>query len=353
MNITSAISYNSNSFDMSNLASASYNSSNTVPENLLGENLVSTEKLNNADINNIINNKSFDTTSNYNIDNQIHDRSLNTYKSNYLINQKIGNNLTYRDLIDDKFSNTVNNTITGNYLDRLNTASLDSIKNEPFWIDKPSILFTQTNFYSIFPTQKMSKFELLNSLTRFFVYLTILYIIFGKKSLFLVFPVIGIITIVTLYYIQRIDKNNLSLQTIIDQRNLDPDQLSDYLLNADKVEPTATNPFMNLTMKDMITDRDKKQNHGLDDITLKNIDNLFDNGLYKDVDDFYDKSTAKRQFYTTPCTTVINDQKNFANWLYRIPETCKENSVNCLRYEDIRYNRYNPNVDLYMLNTEN
>jgi hypothetical protein len=63
------------------------------------------------------------------------------------------------------------------------------------------------------------------------------------------------------------------------------------------------------------------------------------------VDDLFNRNTSQRQFYTTPVTTIPNDQTGFARWLYKLPETCKENQSNCLKYEDIRFNRFNPNID--------
>ena len=58
----------------------------------------------------------------------------------------------------------------------------------------------------------------------------------------------------------------------------------------------------------------------------------------QDVDDLFGRYNSQRQFYTMPSTTVPNDQKSFAEWLYKTPETCKENSL-CLKYEDNRYNK--------------
>ena len=42
----------------------------------------------------------------------------------------------------------------------------------------------------------------------------------------------------------------------------------------------------------------------------------------------FSKNNSQRQFYTTPVTTIPNDQKSFANWLYKTPPTCKENNGN-------------------------
>ena len=38
--------------------------------------------------------------------------------------------------------------------------------------------------------------------------------------------------------------------------------------------------------------------------------------------------THKENFYTTPNTTIPNNQGDFANWLYKTPKTCKEGNGN-------------------------
>ena len=40
----------------------------------------------------------------------------------------------------------------------------------------------------------------------------------------------------------------------------------------------------------------------------KLIDEKFNYNLYKDVSDIFDKNNSQRQFYTTPVTTIPNDQ---------------------------------------------
>ena len=54
----------------------------------------------------------------------------------------------------------------------------------------------------------------------------------------------------------------------------------------------------------------------------------FNKNLYRDLTDVYGKNNSQRQFYTTPITTVPNDQNSFANWLYRSEKTCKEGDGN-------------------------
>jgi Family of unknown function (DUF5762) len=107
--------------------------------------------------------------------------------------------------------------------------------------------------------------------------------------------------------------------------------------------PTLDNPFMNVTMKDYmnfdadgsIVDRPPACDPS--DPTVKNeIETNFNNNLFRDVNDVFGKSSSQRQFFTMPWTTVPNKQDEFARWLYLSPATCKENSDNCLNYEDIR-----------------
>ena len=69
----------------------------------------------------------------------------------------------------------------------------------------------------------------------------------------------------------------------------------------------------------------------------ENINDKFSYNLYQDVDDQFEKHNSQRQFYTTPNTSMPNDQTKFAEWLYKpAHKTCKESSL-CLKNEDKRY----------------
>ena len=119
------------------------------------------------------------------------------------------------------------------------------------------------------------------------------------------------------------NKNNI-YQTI---ENFDNQNKNIYHIDQDNYQiPTTNNPFMNVTAGDLIDNQNRLPvQKDLDKNILDNID--------------YVLGDSKRQFYTMPDTTIPNDQMNFAKWLYDHPETCKENQLNCLRYEDVRFNR--------------
>jgi hypothetical protein len=67
----------------------------------------------------------------------------------------------------------------------------------------------------------------------------------------------------------------------------------------------------------------------------------FNHELFRDVDELWDKKNSQRQFYTMPNTSIPNNQTEFAQWLYKIPEgtMCKnEDMSKCIKfYDDLRY----------------
>jgi hypothetical protein len=46
------------------------------------------------------------------------------------------------------------------------------------------------------------------------------------------------------------------------------------------------------------------------------VQELFNDNLYRDIDDVWGQKTRTRQFITNPSTSVPNDQEAFAEWLY-------------------------------------
>ena len=54
----------------------------------------------------------------------------------------------------------------------------------------------------------------------------------------------------------------------------------------------------------------------------------FDNNLYRDVSDIYNRNASDRNYYTMPSSTIPNDQNSFAQFLYSQDKTCKEGNPN-------------------------
>ena len=212
-------------------------------------------------------------------------------------------------------------------------------KSDPFWLDDWKILFVNGNYYRFFPSRKMTKIEKLNAMTRFFIYLLILFILFGKTHDYIYIPLIGIIVIIVIYFIQKNDVDDSQKELFCqDDKCIEPDVC---------YGPTKDNPFMNILLTDYMDNPNRpKACSILDKNTRESVEKFYEQNLLRDVDDLYNKGHARRQFYTTPVTTIPNDQTGFAQWLYNTAaETCKVDQTNCLKYEDIRYVRFNPNID--------
>ena len=66
----------------------------------------------------------------------------------------------------------------------------------------------------------------------------------------------------------------------------------------------------------------------------------FNHNLFRDVDELWERANSQRQFYTIPNTAIPNNQKEFANWLYRSPGgNCKTDQGRCGRFLRLRWDR--------------
>lgn len=227
-----------------------------------------------------------------------------------------------------------------------NPSHIKNIEPEKFWLDDPKVLFTNGAYLKIIPTKNMTRIEVLNTLTRFFIYLIIIYLLIGANRRYMYIPIAGIIAILFLYFINK--WHEPPKEDTVRSINIEEPFTQ---LNAEIYEiPTKNNPFMNVTMADLMDNRDRPSAGNVNNpIIQEQIEQAFDANLFTDVEDVFGRGNTQRQFYTTASTTIPNDQTSFAEWVYRGPETCKENQLNCLKYEDVRFSRFNPNIGRMIL----
>ncbi len=206
--------------------------------------------------------------------------------------------------------------------------------SEKFWLNDWKVLFRDDNFADFFPTKDMNRNEQLNAITRYSIYLFIILLFFARSSYWLYIPVLIIGAVIVLKLIDTKD-----------QRKDSPERKKEFEIKQTRGEikeacqmPTVDNPFMNPLQTDYSNDRVKlpacrMENEGVDDGVKK----YFNENLYMNADDLYERKNSQRQFFTLPVTTVPNDQTAFANWLYKQSDLCRYNGTNCLEYEDIRF----------------
>lgn len=117
------------------------------------------------------------------------------------------------------------------------------------------------------------------------------------------------------------------------------DELLEFKKNTCR-KPSVDNPYMNPRITDYNTFDPPAACNAYDDDIKDDTTVNFNHNLFRDVDELWERHNSQRQFYTIPNTAIPNNQTEFANWLYKVPNaTCKENGEKCLRYEDLRFTR--------------
>jgi len=281
-----------------------------------------------------------------------------------------------------------NNEINTKSNTRSNTRSVAD-SNNLFWIYDPTILYEK--YLEFVPMPKMERVDQLNALTRFSIYFLILAIIMQKSIIWIQIPILFIFFLVVLYFIFKSDKEGLEVE-IYRKRGIDINAMGDeeYPENRDEQQepiiiesgyydsdnklhvskylkshakphkpklkinmndrtkyeknicrkPTKDNPFMNPLLNDItIGVEESPIACNADDDEIKNkIVDCYNEDLYRDVGDLFERHNSQRQFYTVP-QLYPNDQKSFADWCYKSDNICKVDQGSCLKYEDLRFKR--------------
>ncbi len=200
-----------------------------------------------------------------------------------------------------------------------------SVMSDPFWLDTPSILFQSDRMAQFFPNYKMTFVEKLNSISRLAIYLGIaLYIISSNYNWLYLAILVPIFTV----FMYKSQKENIETY-FNNYDSLDNEINKIELLTPDTVKPTVNNPFMNIDLIGSDRNRAPATQSWNDDKVMADIEDKFNYNLYRDTSDLYGKNNSQREFYTTPSTTIPNDQTTFAKWLYGTQPTCKEKTIYC------------------------
>jgi len=193
------------------------------------------------------------------------------------------------------------------------------------WIDDPGILFKSTTWYKFVPTQGMSKNQILNTFMRFGVYYFIIMLCI-RRSIFDFFILLITIALSLFLYNSNILSQYNNETSITDDINLDI---------TIKTKPTEHNPFMNTLISEIGNNipRPSAEDPLKKDVSSE-IDHYFNQNLYKNANDIYDRNNSQFVYHTVPNTTnygvAVGDKVLFANYLYNKPRpTCKENAAFC------------------------
>jgi len=203
--------------------------------------------------------------------------------------------------------------------------------NTPFWYTDISILYEKDSITEIFPSKRFDILRKLNAIVRLSILYTLVMYFLKREQKYLVIPLIVMGITWLIWYRQDDIHVDAIMKDSISDKIDDLVKIND--LNTECRVPTKENPFMNPTLDDYGNNSSPPKacpsynNKGVQ----RRVDELFNEDLYRDVKDVFNKNNSQRQFYTVPGSNVPNDQSSFANWLYGTPPTCKEgNGIACL-----------------------
>jgi len=196
------------------------------------------------------------------------------------------------------------------------------IKNDEFWFNDLSIILNKERLLEFFPSNHMTNNEKLNSLLRFSLIAT--FILFLKKKNYNILMTPIVVALITLYIYK--------FNTI--EKMQEDHQISQNYEKSTCLKPTEDNPFGNTLLTD-VSNYTEKEEACLIEENSEEIEQHFNKGLFKDVNDLYGKNNSQRQFFTMPNTNEYGvkngDTVKFANWLFNSGQsTCKEDTSKCV-----------------------
>ena len=239
----------------------------------------------------------------------------------------------------DESSNTEKQSLSST------TEKKRSSKKIPFWTENPNVLFDAMEF---FPVETMTYSQKLNAITRVVILVSIaLFLLTRNINVFFVFlATLGAIAVV--YYNNApVKKVKFSLDENFEDRS---DGLAKHTLQSEQkyLNPNLfdnskpSNPFSNVLITDYEYNPNKKPapasynrantqdilTQAKEFVKTANPDQPdIAEKLFKDLGEELQFEQSMRPFYSTPATTVPNDQQAFADFCYGSMISCKEGNM--------------------------
>jgi len=226
----------------------------------------------------------------------------------------------------------------------------DTIDDVSFWSENPNILFSPKYIMELFPTSDMTYNQKMNAVTRCIIIAS--FIIFSispnvRTLLVIILTIAGIFG-VHHYKIREMDHDKRLAKE--GYENITDKILEEHGGVRDPTvfdEPTSSNPFGNVLLSDYEDNVDKKPappafNDQVNDTILEKAKTMVSelnpdqpdiaDKLFKDLGEQYVFEQSLRPFSSNPNTTIVNDQKGFADFCYGSMTSCKEgNMFSCAR----------------------
>jgi hypothetical protein len=252
--------------------------------------------------------------------------------------------------LDNENANNANNenannanANNANVANNANDANSATNENSIFWLVNPSILFSKNHMTELWPTEKMTREQKLNAITRLVILLTLAGFFLSNNYKILVTGIVSIVFLIITYKILNKDVN-VKLNETFSNENIYDKVKHNY------TNPTSANPIMNILLPEIQDNPhrleaapaynkavEKAINQETQDFIVTNFNNdeTIRKKLFDDRGDKFDFECSMRQFYSTANTRVPNNQNEFARFCYGNMASCKDGDVEmCFRNSD-------------------
>ena len=206
------------------------------------------------------------------------------------------------------------------------------------WIKEPTILMKRNHISQIWATSSMSPEEKLNAVTRLIIVLSILGFLVTNNWRIVIVGAISIAVFVFLYN-SKYESSEISKKYGIKHKEAFTNP-STYKKNKTQfTTPTKQNPVMNVLLPEIKYDPTRKSaapaynpvvEKEINDSTIDFVNSSLggkdiDKRLFASLGDSFDFEVgAMNRFYSTPSTTVPNNQQEFADFCYGGMTSCKD-----------------------------
>ena len=208
-----------------------------------------------------------------------------------------------------------------------------------FWLYNPNILFKSQEISNIWPTNNMSFAEKLNAISRLVIVFTLLGYLMTKNFKIVLSGLVTLGTIILLFLIKNRKSKNIEGFTNNDIYDM---------LKPTFTEPTHSNPAMNVLLPEIADNPTRNKaapafipiveadiNEKTKQFVVGNFnDPTIDQRLFNDLGDNFTFDRSMHAWYSTPNTTIPNDQKSFAEYCYGGMIACRDednNEIACVR----------------------
>jgi len=100
-----------------------------------------------------------------------------------------------------------------------------------FWLDDIRVLYKDGNYYRFIPTSQDTRIEQLNAVSRFFIYLFLIFIMFGRTDEWLYIPIIGLIFVIIMYNLFEFDEEGKKAELLRMKRKVKSAVLTEPEIN--------------------------------------------------------------------------------------------------------------------------